>query len=69
MKKVETIKRLIILQLSFIGLIFQTAVYAFFWLEAYYPFLRMHRNFRFYFCLLSTSVAADAEEIVFLLLA
>ena len=49
MKKVETIKRLIILQLSFIGLIFQTAVYAFFWLEAYYPFLRMHRNFRFYF--------------------
>lgn len=49
MKKVETIKRLIILQLSFIGLIFQTAVYALFWFEAYYPFLRLHRNFRFYF--------------------
>lgn len=38
MKKVETFKRLIILQLSFIGLIFQTAIYAYFWLEAYYPF-------------------------------
>jgi len=49
MKKVETIKRLIILQLSFIGLIFQTAIYAYFWLEAYYPFLRLHRHFRFYF--------------------
>lgn len=49
MKKVETIKRLIILQLSFIGLIFQTAVYACFWLTEYYPFLRLHRNFRFYF--------------------
>lgn len=49
MKRMETIKRLIILQLSFIGLIFQTAFYAFFWLEAYYPFLREHRRFRFYF--------------------
>lgn len=49
MKKVETFKRLIILQLSFIGLIFQTAIYAYFWLEAYYPFLREHRRFRFYF--------------------
>ncbi len=49
MKKLETIKRLIILQLSFIGLIFQTAIYAYFWLESYYPFLRLHRGFRFYF--------------------
>lgn len=49
MKKVETFKRMIILQLSFIGLIFQTAVYAYFWLTEYYPFLRTHRNFRFYF--------------------
>lgn len=49
MKKVETIKRLIILQLSFIGLILQTAIYAYFWMEAYYPFLSMHRRFRFYF--------------------
>ena len=49
MKKMETLKRLIILQLSFIGLIFQTAIYAYFWMEAYYPFLRLHRNLRFYF--------------------
>lgn len=49
MKKKETIKRMIILQLSFIGLIFQTAIYAYFWLTAYYPHLRLHRNFRFYF--------------------
>ena len=49
MKKMETLKRLIILQLSFIGLIFQTAIYAYFWMEAYYPFLRTHSNFRFYF--------------------
>ena len=49
MKKMETLKRLIILQFSFIGLIFQTAIYAYFWMEAYYPFLRTHRNFRFYF--------------------
>ena len=49
MKKMETLKRLIILQLSFIGLIFQTAIYAYFWMGAYYPFLRTHRNFRFYF--------------------
>ena len=37
------------MQLSFIGLIFQAAIYAYFWMEAYYPFLRTHRNFRFYF--------------------
>ena len=49
MRKVETFKRLIILQLSFIGLIFQMAVYAYFWLTAYYPFLKVYRNFRFYF--------------------
>ena len=49
MKKMETLKRLIILQLSFIGLIFQTAIYAYFWMNAYYPFLMIYRNFRFYF--------------------
>ena len=49
MRKVETFKRLIILQLSFIGLIFQMAVYAYSWLTAYYPFLKVYRNFRFYF--------------------
>jgi exopolysaccharide biosynthesis polyprenyl glycosylphosphotransferase len=49
MKKIETFKRLIILQLSFIGLLGHTAIYAYFWLNEYYPFLMIHRNFRFYF--------------------
>ena len=49
MKRMETLKRIIILQLSFIGLLFHTAIYAYFWFEEYYPYLRYHRNFRFYF--------------------
>lgn len=49
MKRMETLKRIIILQLSFFGLIFHTAIYAYFWFEEYYPYLRYHRNFRFYF--------------------
>lgn len=49
MKQIESIKRLIILQLSFLGLIFQTAVYAFYWMEAYYPFLHTHRRLTFFF--------------------
>ena len=49
MKRMETLKRIIILQLSFIGLLFHTAIYAYFWFEEYYPFLKTYRNFRFYF--------------------
>ncbi len=49
MKRIDSLKRLIILQLSFIGLLFQTAIYAYFWLEEYYSFLRYQRNFKFYF--------------------
>lgn len=49
MKQIESIKRLIILQLSFLGLLLQTAVYAFYWMEAYYPFLHMHRRLTFFF--------------------
>lgn len=49
MKQIESIKRLIILQLSFLGLILQTVVYAFYWMEAYYPFLHMHRRLTFFF--------------------
>ncbi len=48
MKRIESIKRLIILQLSSIGLILQTGVYAYFWLTEYYPFLHMHRRLNFY---------------------
>ncbi|MBO5210020.1 MAG: exopolysaccharide biosynthesis polyprenyl glycosylphosphotransferase [Lachnospiraceae bacterium] len=49
MKQIESLKRLIILQLAFIGLILQTAVYAYFWMTAYYPFLHTHRRLTFYF--------------------
>lgn len=49
MKRIESLKRLIILQLSFIGLIFQTGVYAYFWMTEYYPFLHLHRRLNFYF--------------------
>lgn len=45
----DSLKRLIILQLSFIGLILQTGVYAYTWMAAYYPFLHMHRRLTFYF--------------------
>lgn len=49
MRKIETIKRIIILQLSFFGLLLHTAIYAYFWFEEYYPYLKIHRNFRYYF--------------------
>lgn len=37
------------MQLSFVGLILQTGVYAYFWMTAYYPFLHLHRRLNFYF--------------------
>ena len=49
MKRIEAFKRLIILQLSFIGLLFHTAVYAYFWFEEYYPYLRFHGKANFFF--------------------
>ena len=49
MKRIESLKRLIILQLSFVGLILQTGVYAYFWMTEYYPFLHMHRRLNFFF--------------------
>ena len=51
MKRWESLKRVVVLWLSFIGLIMQTAVYAYIWIEYYYPLvnrfnlgLRFHRN-------------------------
>lgn len=51
MKRWESFKRVVVLWLSFIGLIMQTAVYAYIWIEYYYPLvnrfnlgLRFHRN-------------------------
>ncbi|MCM1154029.1 MAG: exopolysaccharide biosynthesis polyprenyl glycosylphosphotransferase [Roseburia sp.] len=49
MKRIESFKRFIILQLSFVGLILQTGVYAYFWMTAYYPFLHLHRRLNFFF--------------------
>lgn len=50
MKKFESLKRIIILQLSFIGLILETVIYGYFWLEKYYPFLATRaRGLNYYF--------------------
>ena len=49
MKRIESLKRLIILQLSLIGLLFHTAIYAYFWFQEYYPFLRFHGKANFFF--------------------
>lgn len=48
MKRIESLKRLIILQLSFLGLLVHTGIYAFFWFEEYYPFLRFHGKANFF---------------------
>ena len=45
----ESLKRLIILQLSLIGLLFHTAVYAYYWFHEYYPYLKFHGHANFYF--------------------
>ena len=50
MKKFESLKRILILQLSFIGVLLDTAVYAFFWIERYYPILATRaRGLNYYF--------------------
>lgn len=49
MKRIETLKRFIILQMSFIGLLFHTAIYAYFWFKEYYPFLRLYGKAHFFF--------------------
>ncbi|MCM1261811.1 MAG: exopolysaccharide biosynthesis polyprenyl glycosylphosphotransferase [Butyrivibrio sp.] len=49
MKRLESLKRFIVLQLSFIGLIIQTGIYAYFWLTEYHTFLRLQRGIKFYF--------------------
>lgn len=48
MKRIESLKRLIILQLSFIGLLVHTAIYAYFWFGQYYPYLRFHGKANFF---------------------
>ncbi len=43
MKHVESVKRILVLLLGFIGLLMQTAVYAFFWFRTYYPMVSAER--------------------------
>lgn len=45
MKRLESMKRIIILQLSLLGLCLQTAVYAYFWFESYYPLVLLKLKF------------------------
>ncbi|MCM1048852.1 MAG: sugar transferase [Clostridiales bacterium] len=49
MKRLESLKRFIVLQLTFVGLIIQTGIYAYFWLTEYHTFLRIYRSIKFYF--------------------
>lgn len=49
MKRMESLKRLIILQLSLIGLLFHTGVYAYYWFQEYYPYLNFHGHAKFFF--------------------
>ena len=37
MRRFESLKRVIVLWLSFVGLLFHTAIYAYIWVEYYYP--------------------------------
>ncbi len=43
MKHVESVKRILVLILGFVGLSMQTAVYAFFWFKTYYPIVSAER--------------------------
>lgn len=45
MKKLDSFKRMIILQMSFLGLLFQTAVYSYYWFFFYYSRVRLRLKF------------------------
>lgn len=50
MKKLESFKRIIILELTIVGIILQTMIYAYFWIERYYPILANRaRGLNYYF--------------------
>lgn len=49
MKRLESIKRIMVLWLSFVGLLFHTAVYAYVWFSYYYPTIsKFTARFKFY---------------------
>lgn len=47
MNKLKTVRRMLVLQLSFWGLILQTGLYAYFWMHIYY--FTVNRRLKFYF--------------------
>lgn len=50
MKRLESLKRVCVLWLSFVGLLLETAVYAYIWFEDYYPIVnRFNLGLKFYF--------------------
>ena len=49
MKRLESVKRIIVLWMSLFGLLMQTAVYAYIWINCYYPIVnRYNLGLRFY---------------------
>lgn len=49
MRRLETIKRVIVLGLSMVGLLIQTIIYAYFWFAYYYPIVNnFNRGLKFY---------------------
>ncbi|MBD5459141.1 MAG: sugar transferase, partial [Lachnospiraceae bacterium] len=49
MKRIESLKKLIISELPLVGLFLYTGAYAYFWMTEYYPYLRLHRGLNYYF--------------------
>lgn len=48
MKRLESVKRVVVLWLSLVGLLFQAAVYAYLWFEYYYPIINnFNRGLKF----------------------
>ena len=45
MKKLDSIKRMLILQMTFVGLLLETAVYSYFWFFSYYARVRLRLKF------------------------
>jgi exopolysaccharide biosynthesis polyprenyl glycosylphosphotransferase len=45
--KWDSIKKILVLQMSFAGLLLQTALYAWVWFHDYYPLVRLHLKFYF----------------------
>lgn len=49
MRKFESLKRIIVMQLTMIGLVLQTGIYAYYWITKYYPIVNRLSGLKFYF--------------------